>query len=104
MTMQRAGSILIVSSRRDPASANIARAIITKNGFEQGPGHGIETYSKDNIRLVMLENMGIYVEPNDITADVSKAIFVTKHVSSSGSTAFTVHPTDNLTKRAKYGG
>src|SRR5437660_9083589 len=104
MTMQRAGSILIVSSRRDPASANIARALITKNGFEQGPGHGIETYSKDNIRLVMLEKLGIYVEPNDIPADVSKAIFVSKHVSSSGRPALTVHATGNLTKEAKFGG
>src|SRR5437588_9350481 len=104
MTMQRAGSILIVSSRRDPASANIARALITKNGFEQGPGHGIETYSKDNIRLVMLEKLGIYVEPNDIPADVSKAIFVSKHVSSSGRPALTVHATGNLTKEAKFAG
>src|SRR5207302_7771239 len=104
MTMQRAGSILIVSTRRDPASANIARALITKNGFEQGPGHGIETYSKDNIRLVVLEKLGIYAEPGDIPADVSKAIFVSKHVSSSGRPALTVHATGNLTREAKFGG
>ena len=104
MTMQRAGSILIVSSRRDSASANIARALITKNGFEQGPGHGIETYSKDNIRLVMLEKLGIYAEPSDIPVDVSKVIFVSKHVSSSGRPALTVHATGNLTKEAKFGG
>jgi len=102
--MQRAGSILIVSSRRDPASANIARALITKNGFEQGPGHGIETYSKDNIRLVMLEKLGIYTERSDIPSDVSTAIFVSKHVSSSARPALTVHATGNLTKEAKFGG
>src|SRR3989449_6673394 len=104
MTMQRAGSILIVSSRRDSASANIARALITKNGFEQGPGQGIETYSKDNIRLVMLEKLGIYAEPSDIPSDVSTAIFVSKHVSSSGRPALTVHATGNLAKEAKFGG
>src|SRR5438309_4583224 len=104
MTMQRAGSILIVSSRRDPASANIARALVTKNGFEQGPGHGIETYSKDNVHLVMLEKLGIYAEPSDIPSDVSTAIFVSKHVSSSGRPALTVHATGNLTKEAKFGG
>ena len=104
MTMQRAGSILIVSSRRDSASANIARALITKNGFEQGPGQGIETYSKDNIRLVMLEKLGIYVEPSDIPSDASTTIFVSKHVSSSGRPALTVHATGNLTKEAKFGG
>src|SRR5438132_7107759 len=104
MTMQRAGSILIVSSRRDSASANIARALITKNGFEQGPGQGIETYSKDNIRLVMLEKLGIYAEPSDIQSDASTTIFVSKHVSSSGRPALTVHATGNLTKEAKFGG
>ncbi|TMI58058.1 hypothetical protein E6H18_03555 [Candidatus Bathyarchaeota archaeon] len=104
MTMQRAGSILIVSSRRDSASANIARALITKNGFEQGPGQGIETYSKDNIRLVMLEKLGIYAEPSDIPSDASTTIFVSKHVSSSGRPALTVHATGNLTKEAKFGG
>jgi|SRR2546422_2228403 len=104
MTMQRAGSILIVSSRRDPASANIARALITKNAFEQGPCHGIETYSKDNIRLVMLEKLGIYTEPSDIPSDASTTIFVSKHVSSSGRPALTVHATGNLTKEAKFGG
>ena len=102
--MQRAGSILIVSSRRDPASANIARALITKNAFEQGPCHGIETYSKDNIRLVMLEKLGIYTEPSDIPSDASTTIFVSKHVSSSGRPALTVHATGNLTKEAKFGG
>ena len=102
--MQRAGSILIVSSRRDSASANIARALITKNGFEQGPGQGIETYSKDNIRLVMLEKLGIYAEPSDIQSDASTTIFVSKHVSSSGRPALTVHATGNLTKEAKFGG
>src|SRR6266705_992159 len=104
MTMQRAGSILIVSSRRDPASANIARALITKNAFEQGPCHGIETYSKDNIRLVMLEKLGIYTEPSDIPSDASTTIFVSNHVSSSGRPALTVHATGNLTKEAKFGG
>src|SRR5437879_8100103 len=104
MTMQRAGSILIVSSRRDSASANIARALITKNGSEQGPGQGIETYSKDNIRLVMLEKLGIYAEPSDIPSDASTAIFVSKHVMSSGRPALTVHATGNLTKEAKFGG
>src|SRR2546427_1942571 len=104
MTMQRAGSILIVSSRRDPASANIARALVTKNGFEQGPGHGIETYSKDNVHLVMLEKLGIYAEPSDIPSDASTAIFVSKHVSSSGRPALTVHATGNLAKDAKFGG
>src|SRR5438876_10155633 len=98
MTIQRAGSILIVSSRRDSASANIAGALITKNGIEQGPGEGSETYSKDNIRLVMLEKLGIYAEPSDIPSDASTTSFVPTHVSPSARPAWTVHATGNLTK------
>jgi D-aminoacyl-tRNA deacylase len=104
MTMQRPRSILIVSSKRDSASSNIAQALITKNGFEPRPGQGIETYSKGNIRLVVLEKLGIYAEPGDIPSDVSTTIFVSKHASSSGRPALTVHATGNLTKEAKFGG
>ncbi len=104
MTMQRPRSILIVSSRSDPASSNIAQALIAKNGFRQESGQGIETYSKGNIRLVVLEKLGIYAEPSDIPHEVSTTIFVSKHVSSSGRPALTVHATGNLTKEAKFGG
>jgi len=104
MTVQRPRSILIVSSRRDPASSNIAQALMAKNGFRQESGQGIETYSKGNIRLVVLERLGIYAEPSDIPHEVSTTIFVSKHVSSSGRPALTVHATGNLTKEAKFGG
>src|SRR5438132_7405777 len=102
--MQRPRSILIVSSRRDPASSNIAQALIAKNGFKLESGQGIESYSKGDIRLLVLEKLGIYAEPSDIPSDVSTAIFVSKHVSSSGRPALTVHTTGNLTKEAKFGG
>jgi D-aminoacyl-tRNA deacylase len=93
-----------MSSKRDPASSNIAQALITKNGFKQESGREIETYSKGNMRLVVLEKLGIFVEPDDIPPNVSSAIFVSKHVSSSGRAALTVHATGNLTKEAKFGG
>ena len=102
--MQRPSSVMIVSSRRDPASSNIAQALITKNGFGQESEEGIETYSKGDIRLVVLEKLGIYSEPSDVPSDVYTIIFVSKHVSSSGTPALTVHATGNLTKEAKFGG
>src|SRR5436309_12104658 len=102
--MRHPGSILIVSSNRDPASSNIAQALITKNGFKQESGQEMETHWKDNIRLVVLEKLGIFVEPDDIPPHVSSAIFVSKHVSASGRAALTVHTTGNLTKEAKFGG
>ena len=98
------GSLLIVSSRGDPASWNIAQALITKIGFEREPGQRIETYSKGNVRLLVLEKLGIYAEPSEIPSDVVATIFVSKHVSSSGRPALTVHTTGNLTKEAKFGG
>src|SRR5258708_7974913 len=101
LTMQHPSSILIVSSKSDPASSNIAQALITKNGFKQESGQEIETYSKDNMRLVVLEKLGIFVEPDDIPPNVTSAIFVSKHVSSSGRAALTVHTTGNSTKEAK---
>jgi len=102
--MQRDSPILIVSSRRDPASSNIAHALIKKNGFEQESGQGRETYSRGDIRLVVLEKLGIYAEPGDVPSGVSTTIFVSKHVSSSRRPALTVHATGNLTKEAKFGG
>jgi D-aminoacyl-tRNA deacylase len=95
---------MIVSSRVDPASWNIAQALIAKIGFEQEHDQRIETYSKGNLRLLVLEKLGIYAEPDDIPSDVITSIFVSKHVSFSGRPALTVHTTGNLTKEAKFGG
>lgn len=94
---------MIVSSRADPASWNIAQALITKTGFEREPGQ-TETYSKGNVRLLVLEKLGIYAEPSEIPDNVGTTIFVSKHVSASGRAALTVHTTGNLTKEAKFGG
>jgi len=101
--LQRSSST-IVSSRADPASWNIAQALITKIGFKQQPGQRIDTYSKGNLRLLVLDKLGIFTDPNDIPSDVAATIFVSKHVSSSGRAALTVHTTGNLTKEAKFGG
>lgn len=95
---------MIVATRADPASWNIAQALITKIGFEQDPRQRIETYSKGNVRLLVLEKLGIYTDPREIPIDVGATIFVSKHVSASGRPALTVHATGNLTKEAKFGG
>jgi len=95
---------MIVSSRGDSASWNIAQALITKIGLEREPGQIIETYSNGNVRLRVLEKLGIYAEASEIPSDVVTTIFVSKHVSSSGRAALTVHTTGNLTKEARFGG
>ncbi len=95
---------MIVSSRGDPASWNIAKVLITKMGLKQESGQRLDTYSKGNVCLLVLEKLGIYAEPSDVPSDVVSTIFVSKHVSSSGRPALTVHTTGNLTKEAKFGG
>ena len=77
---------------------------MTKIGFEREPSGRIETYSKGNVRLLVLERLGIYAEPSEVPADVATTIFVSKHVSASGRAALTVHTTGNLTNEAKFGG
>ena len=95
---------MIVSSKDDPASCNIAQALITRIGFKREHGQMAETYSKGNVRLLVLQKLGIYAEPSEIPADVATTIFVSKHVSASGRPALTVHTTGNLTEEAKFGG
>lgn len=46
----------------------------------------------------------IYVEPDNVSVPARVIIFASKHRSSSGRPALTVHATGNLTKEAEYGG
>ena len=73
-------------------------------GLKHESGQRIETYSHGNMRLLVLEKLGIFADLNDIPADVATTIFVSKHVSASGRAALTVHATGNLTKEARFGG
>src|SRR5689334_17186355 len=73
-------------------------------GLKHESGQRIDTYSHGNMRLLVLEKLGIFADLNDIPADVATTIFVSKHVSASGRAALTVHTTGNLTKEAKFGG
>jgi D-aminoacyl-tRNA deacylase len=96
---------VIISSRADPASINIAQNLIKHFQFsrnETSP-HGA-TYSRDNLSLVEIEEPGIYSKPGDIPRAATTLIFASKHVSSSGKPALTVHTTGNPTREALYGG
>ena len=100
---QKEGSILIVSSREDPASQNIARNLISGYGFLPS-SHETLVDASGNVRLTTVDKLGIFVEPKDIVAENCSIIFASKHVSSSGKPALTVHATGNLTKDAEFGG
>ena len=94
--------ILIVYSKTDPASKNIGQQLIDHHGFVQQ--QGTEIYRKDDVRLVYLEKLCIYAAPNELPMDIDSIIFASKHVSSTGKPALTVHTTGNLTNTADFGG
>lgn len=100
---QREGSILIISSREDPASQNIARNLISGYGFVPS-SHETLVDASGSVRLTTVDKLGIFVEPKDIAAENCSIIFASKHVSSSGRPALTVHATGNLTGDAEFGG
>ena len=95
---------VIVASRPDPASMNIAQELINHHGFRQETPQTPNTYSNGDLRLVFVEKEGIYVQPQDLPVAPSTIIFASKHRSSTNTPALTVHATGNLTPEALYGG
>jgi D-aminoacyl-tRNA deacylase len=99
-----ANRVVIIASRSDPASQNIANNLIEKHGFVPSPVEGRSTYRKATLRLVMIDEICIYAKPEDVPPDASSIIFASKHVSSTNTPALTVHATGNLTREAEFGG
>ena len=98
------GRVVIVSSRSDPASQNIANDLIKRHGFIPSSNDGPSVYRKAGIRLVVVDEIGIYVRPESIPNDATSIIFASKHVSVTGTPALTVHATGNLSSKAEFGG
>lgn len=61
-------------------------------------------YAREDIRLLVQDKECIYVEPGDLNIPARFIIFASKHRSSSGRPALTVHATGNLTKESEFGG
>ena len=97
---------VIVSSRADPASINIAENLIKHFQFSkrETSSRGTKIYTSDHLTLVEIEEPGIYAKPSDIPNEATTLVFASKHVSSSGKPALTVHTTGNPTREALYGG
>jgi D-aminoacyl-tRNA deacylase len=96
------GRVLIVSSAADPASQNITRNLILHHGFVKDEESS--SYLKGNVRLVEIGKICVYAEPSDLPANYDSIIFASKHVSSTGRPALTVHTTGNLDSRVEFGG
>ncbi len=98
---------LIVASRIDQASLNIAKNIIREKSLVKQEATGPwETYQSKDIeaRLAVIGKELIYAQPEDLPADPGPIIFVSKHRSNTDTPALTVHATGNLTSEALYGG
>jgi D-aminoacyl-tRNA deacylase len=99
-----ANRVVIIASRADPASQNIASSLIEKHGFVPNPADGPSSYRKQTLRLEVIDEICIYVKPENVPADATSIIFASKHVSSTNTPALTVHATGNLTREAEFGG
>ena len=97
---------LIIASKTDQASLNIAQTLIRHNGFlPLGPQTSEFDFYKDkDSMLVVGDKECIYVQPETIPVEPKRVIFVSKHKSAQDQPALTAHATGNLTTQAKYGG
>ena len=98
---------LIVASRTDQASFNIAQLIIQQTGISNQTIAGRQEFyegKNNDIQLLILGKEVIYAEPTDFPESSGSIIFVSKHRSNTDTPALTVHATGNLTGEALYGG
>ncbi len=96
---------LIVASRADPASLNIAHNLIHHHRFElEESSEDFRLYQTGEVRLAIVEKECIYLQPQDIPVNAGTIVFASKHRSSTQTPALTVHATGNLTGEALYGG
>ncbi|MDA4128766.1 MAG: D-tyrosyl-tRNA(Tyr) deacylase [Thaumarchaeota archaeon] len=97
---------MLVSSLKDPASRNIARALIEKHGFNSTGVSlkGNPVYQKDSFLLASFEEE--IVRPPDLDAYFNPLayMFLSRHVADSGIPSLTAHTTGNFSKEAKFGG
>ena len=96
--------VVIVSSRADPASQNIAESLIKRHGFGLSPTDGSSVYRVGDLRLAIIDEIGIHAQPAYIPGNATSIIFASKHVSVTGTPALTVHATGNLGNKAEFGG
>ena len=92
--------ILIACSSQDAASSSAAQALISMADLQQtGPGR----YARSKIELQLTDSLLPKADGLD-DAGADLIIFMSRHSSSSGISAFTVHPTGNWGKEARLGG
>ena len=101
--------ILIVSSKRDPASMNIHRQLLTNYNFIVGSERfkNNPVYSKkvndETVKLVTLNEETIYSQTITDFFNPQLIIFISRHSSKSGTPTLSVHTPGNLNEAQKGG-
>jgi D-aminoacyl-tRNA deacylase len=95
--------ILLVSSKNDVASVNIANEILGQNDFsrvedfQDNPAYEAHLSGSEKVKLITLR--GESVNAQDLTSFLSKvelAVFISRHKSESGTPTLSVHTPGNL--------
>jgi len=99
-------TVLIVASRNDPASMNIATQLRERRALARTErlGKSVEAYERDNVILAYTDKEGIHNSDADALIEADAIIFASKHRSETGERSLTVHTTGNPTNSALYGG
>ena len=95
--------ILLVSSKRDEASLNIAKRLIENHGFKAEPKRfmGNPVYSRDlpngeRAELIFIDHETVDTQDLPLPKHLKLLIFISKHKSASGRPTLSVHTPGNL--------
>ncbi len=97
-------NLLLVSSKRDLASINMAHHLIEKHGFEETSERfeDDQIYRKGKVRLIQTSKELLHLE--DLKFNPEAYIFLSRHRSESGIPTLTAHFPGNFSDEALYGG
>jgi len=98
--------VVIVASKADPASMNIARAILELYGLEETERQfeGSPVYVKGDVELVFTNADTIHAEHVADALGAGAVIIASRHASAKGEPTLSTHTPGNLGHEAEHGG
>jgi D-aminoacyl-tRNA deacylase len=99
-------TIVIISSRRDPASKNISTQLVERHGFTSTGVSllGNPVYQKDSLLLATFDEEIINPPDLDSFFNPLAYVFLSRHSAESRIASLTAHTTGNFSSEAKLGG
>jgi len=106
MTPQGSPTYVLVASSENPASMNMASALIHDEGFESTKIEfmGRSLYQRDSVILATIDTEIIFPPDLDAFFRPQAYIFLSTHRAESGIPSLTVHTTGNFTDKESLGG